>query len=225
MATPDNNTHTLEQQAMRQAGQQLGLELTEIQVSSLLAYADLLQKWNKTYNITAIKDRARMLSHHIYDSMAPQANIHQQIPESNSLKVLDVGSGGGLPGVVLAILNAQWQITCLDAVQKKSSFITLVAGNLGLKNLNSAHARIENYEVEDYDIVISRAFASLSDFAQWSGHCVKPGGYLLAMKAIYHEDEVQALEQDADWSVVKIETLQVPQLDAQRCLIWMERKN
>lgn len=208
------------------AAKSLGFEINESVAAQLLNYAGMIQKWNKTYNITSIKDFETILSNHIFDSMAVYPPIRNIIEADGrqSLNVLDVGSGGGLPGVVLAILDTRIHVACLDAVQKKTSFITMAAGTLGLRNLKGVHSRIESYQDHKYDVVISRAFASLKDFADWSGHCLDQDGALLAMKGLDPHEEISELETQTSWKVNRIEKLAVPQLNAQRCLLWIGKK-
>ncbi len=205
--------------------QELGLALSAEQEQSLLQFMQQLKRWNKTYNLTAIKNDEQMLSHHILDSLAVLKPLRNTFSHKAVITVLDVGSGGGLPGVVLAIMNPDWQIQCVDAVEKKTSFITLVSGVLGLKNLSSKHSRIEELQIEPVDLVISRAFASLADFANWSGHHVAHDVHLIAMKGHYIESEVEELQAHSDWHVASYESITVPQLDAQRCLIYLQRNN
>lgn len=140
-------------------------------------------------------------------------------------RLLDVGSGAGLPGVVLAIANPNLQVTCLDAVAKKAAFIAQVAGSLGLLNLQSLHARVETLKPETgqaWDLICSRAFSSLTDFVAGSKNALAPGGVWMAMKGKPPQDEIGALP--ADVEVFHVEQIQVPQLDAQRCLVWMRRR-
>lgn len=203
---------------------QMGLSLDKEQQLDILNYLELIQKWNKTYNITAIKDPQQILIQHIFDSMSVVLPLQQRINPNQEAVVLDVGSGGGLPGVVLAICCPEWQVTCIDAVDKKTSFITMVAGRLGLKNLRARHTRIEDYPANSADLVISRAFASLSDFANWSSHTLKQGGLLAAMKGHYFDDEVEELEATSSWQLDSWLPLDVPELDAERCLIWLCKK-
>lgn len=209
---------------LTQAAEQMGLSLDDEQRQAILVYLELIQKWNKTYNITAIKEAEQILIQHIFDSLSVVAPLKDKINPNDEAIVLDVGSGGGLPGVIIAICCPQWIVTCIDAVEKKTSFITMVAGRLGLKNLRSKHCRIEDYESDIADLVVSRAFASLSDFANWSGHTLKQSGHLAAMKGHYLEDEVQELEATSEWQVKSWQTLKVVDMDAERCLIWMSRK-
>lgn len=201
---------------------QLGLDVTVEQQEKLLGYMDLLKRWNKTYNLTALKTDEQILAHHILDSLAVIRPLRDRFTSLEILRGLDVGSGGGLPGVVLAIMNPNWHIICIDAVEKKTSFIMQVAGILGLKNLKSKHTRIESYEVEPVDMVISRAFASLADFANLAGIHVSDTGSLVAMKGHYLEDEVRELNAQSDWRVEKYLPITVPYLNAERCLIYLK---
>ena len=204
---------------------ELGLVLETEQEQALLQFMQQLKRWNKTYNLTAIKNDEQMLSHHILDSLAVVQPLRNKFAHQSTVSVLDVGSGGGLPGVVLAIMNPTWQVQCVDAVEKKTSFITLVSGALNLKNLSSKHSRIEKLKIDPVDLVISSAFASLVDFANWSGHHVAQDGHLIAMKGHYIQSEVEELSSHSAWQVASYESIVVPQLDAQRCLIYLQRKN
>lgn len=205
-----------------EGAKELGIVLVEEQRKRLLGYVDLLKRWNKTYNLTALKTDEQILVYHILDSLAVVPSLRQCFSKEDSITALDVGSGGGLPGVVLAIMNPSWCITCIDAVEKKTSFVTLVAGMLGLKNLFARHTRIEKYQTSPVDLVISRAFASLADFANLAGHHVATGGHLVAMKGHYLDDEVQELEKSSSWRIENYQPIQVPQLDAERCLIYLK---
>lgn len=209
---------------LTEAVEKMGLILDDKQKQDILLYLELIQKWNKTYNITAIKDAEQILIQHIFDSLSVVAPLHQKINQNQEAVVLDVGSGGGLPGVIVAICCPKWHITCIDAVEKKTSFITMVSGRLGIKNLRSKHCRIEDYVSAEADLVISRAFASLSDFANWSGHTAKDNAYLVAMKGRYLEEEIKELEASSEWQLVSWQPLEVVDMDAERCLIWMSKK-
>ena len=209
-----------------QAGlRELGLSLTDAQVDQLLAYQDLIAKWNKVYNLTAVRDPQEMLTHHLLDSLAAIPPLLRQT-EGMPIQLLDVGSGGGLPGVVIAITCPQIQVHCVDTVLKKATFIQQVAASLKLPNLRGIHARVESLTAgregqggSGYDVVCSRAFASLVDFTTWSRAALKPGAVWMAMKGKHPADELAALP--ADVSVFHVEQLVVPRLEAERCIVWL----
>ena len=195
----------------------LGLTPTEAQRGALLQYLGLLQHWNATYNLTAVRDRAGMLTQHLADCMAVIPPLARRAGQG---RLLDVGSGGGLPGVVIAILLPGWDVTCVDAVAKKTAFIRQVAGALALRNLHAVHGRVEQLQAPPFDLVTARAFASLADFVALTRRHLAPGGAWMAMKGRAPDDEIAALPPDAE--VFHVEPLRVPGLDAQRCLIWMQ---
>jgi 16S rRNA (guanine527-N7)-methyltransferase len=201
--------------------QSLGLELDEGRVSQLLDYLALLQKWNKVYNLTAVRDPAEMLTHHLLDSLAAIQPLLRQT-RGEPVRLLDVGSGGGLPGVVIAIVCPQIDVSCVDTVGKKAAFIQQAAATLKLPNLRGVHARVETLTAEQgggFDVVCSRAFASLVDFTAWSQAALKLGGVWMAMKGKHPADELTALPPAV--AVFHVEQLQVPGLDVERCIIWM----
>jgi 16S rRNA (guanine527-N7)-methyltransferase len=201
--------------------QSLGLELDEGRVSQLLDYLALLQKWNKVYNLTAVRDPAEMLTHHLLDSLAAIQPLLRQT-RGEPVRLLDVGSGGGVPGVVIAIDCPQIDVSCVDTVGKKAAFIQQTAATLKLPNLRGVHARVETLTAEQgggFDVVCSRAFASLVDFTAWSQAALKLGGVWMAMKGKHPADELAALPPAV--AVFHVEQLQVPGLDAERCIIWM----
>lgn len=202
---------------------ELRLPLTTDQVDHLLNYLAQMIKWNKTYNLTAIRSPDQMLTHHIVDSLAVVPEFAARLAGLPA-KVLDVGSGAGLPGVVLAIVRPDWHISCIDAVEKKVAFIRQMASVLALSNLQGIHGRVEAESEASYDLVTSRAFASLQDFAALAGRLVKPDGRLVAMKGMVPDDEIEALKDQGVWEVEEITRLMVPRLSAQRCLIWMKRR-
>lgn len=207
--------------------QALGLSLTEAQVALLLDYLALLQKWNKVYNLTAVRDPAEMMTHHLLDSLSAIPPLLRQTG-GQPVRLLDVGSGGGLPGVVIAITCPQIQVTCVDTVGKKAAFIQQAAASLKLPNLRGVHARVESLTAEDgggFDVIGSRAFASLVDFVSWSRPALKPGAVWMAMKGKHPADELQALQTAAPWAeVFHVEPLQVPGLAAERCVVWMRER-
>ena len=195
----------------------LGLSVPEATQAQLLAYLDLLGRWNKVYNLTAVRRPEEMLVQHLLDCLAVVTPMSRALAALPTPRILDVGSGGGLPGVVLAILHPQWQVACVDTVGKKASFIRQVAAELGLKNLQALHARVETLEGPGYDMITSRAFASLEDFVSLTTHLLAPAGVWCAMKARLTDDEKSAVAAE----VFHVEHINVPQLDAERCLVWM----
>ena len=201
----------------------LALDLSPAQRQALLDYLALLQKWNQVYNLTAVRDPQAMLSHHLLDCLAVVAPLHLQLAAlamTAPIRLLDVGSGAGLPGLVLAICLPQLQVDCVDTVAKKASFIQQAALSLGLANLRGLHARVESLTAA-YQVVSARAFSSLPDLVAGSDKALLPGGLWMAMKGKTPDEEIQALPQQAQ--VFHVEPLQVPGLDAQRCIVWMRR--
>jgi 16S rRNA (guanine527-N7)-methyltransferase len=199
---------------------ELGLSLDDRQVEQLLGYLHLIEKWTRVYNLTAVRDPAEMLTHHLLDSLGVVAPIRRELG-GRSARVLDVGSGAGLPGVVLAIACPLLSVVCVDTVAKKAAFVQQVAGQLQLPNLHGRHARVESLS-DTYDLVCSRAFASLPDFVAWSAGVLSPGGRWLAMKGKRPDDEIAALP--AEIEVFHVERLVIPGLDAERCIVWMRRR-
>lgn len=198
--------------------QALGLNLSDDRQKLLLDYVALIQKWNKVYNLTALRDPADMLSHHLLDSLTAVAPLARHT-EGQAIRVLDVGSGGGLPGVVLAICMPELNVTCVDTVAKKAAFVQQVAVSLKLPNLRGIHARVESL-TDPYQVICSRAFASLPDFVSWSRSALAEGGVWMAMKGKHPQDEIKALPSDV--KVFHVEPLAVPGLDVERCMVWMK---
>jgi 16S rRNA (guanine527-N7)-methyltransferase len=220
----------------------LGLSLTESQQAQLLAYMDLIGKWTKVYNLTAVRDANEMLTHHLLDSLAVVAPLRRELaelslPRADSVaglvggegqgaakaaqtqySLLDVGSGAGLPGIVIAITCPEVSVTCVDTVAKKAAFIQQVAATLKLPNLKGLHARVESL-TQPYDVVCSRAFASLVDFTTWSKSALASHGVWMAMKGKHPDQELAMLPESV--KVFHVEQLQVPGLDADRCIVWM----
>ncbi|MDM7951114.1 16S rRNA (guanine(527)-N(7))-methyltransferase RsmG [Hydrogenophaga sp.] len=200
----------------------LGLTLTAPQVDQLMAYLALLQKWNRVYNLTAVRDPGEMLTHHLLDSLAAVIPLRRQAA-GRALRLLDVGSGGGLPGVVIAITCPELDVSCVDTVGKKSAFIQQAAATLKLPHLHGVHARVETLRADEgagFDVIASRAFASLVDFTAWSRAALNPGGVWMAMKGKDPVDEIAALPEDV--AVFHVEPLSVPGLDAERCIVWLK---
>jgi 16S rRNA (guanine527-N7)-methyltransferase len=207
--------------ALEAGVRELGLVLSGAQIDQLLAYRDLIAKWNKVYNLTSVRDPAEMLTHHLLDSLAAIPPLLRQT-EGRPVRLLDVGSGGGLPGVVIAITCPQIEVHCVDTVLKKATFIQQVAASLRLPNLRGIHARVESLTADQgggYDVVCSRAFASLVDFTTWSRSALKPGGVWMALKGKHPAEELAALP--ASVAVFHVEQLQVPGLGADRCIVWL----
>lgn len=202
--------------------QALGLDLTPAQVDTLMEFQALLGKWNKVYNLTAVRDPQEMLTHHLLDSLAAvpalQRHLAQMPAREGRTAMLDVGSGGGLPGVVFAICCPQIDVHCVDTVGKKAAFIQQAAATLRLPNLRGIHSRVEQLTTR-YPLISCRAFASLVDFTSWSRQALEEGGTWLAMKGKHPDDEIAALPTDVQ--VFHVEPLKVPGLDAERCILWL----
>lgn len=210
-------------QELRDGLTALGLSLTEPQALQLLAYQDLIGKWNKVYNLTAVRAPGDMLRQHLLDSLSALPALQRYLAtlpvDDCPRRLLDVGSGGGLPGVVFAICCPHLQVVCVDTVGKKTAFIQQAASSLQLPNLKTVHARVETLRGADYDIVCSRAFASLVDFTAWSREALAPTGVWMAMKGKHPAEELSALPSSI--TLFHVEQLKVPGLEAERCLLWL----
>lgn len=204
----------------------LGVSINAVQREKLLNYISQLQRWNKTYNLTAVRDPEQMLIQHIFDSLSVVNPIADELKAKNneSTKIMDVGSGAGLPGVVLAIANPAWEVVCVDAVEKKMAFVRQMSAVLELPNLKATHHRVETISPYEADIVISRAFASLIDFVSLAGRHVSTSGRMLAMKGRQPEEEIVELKEKSAWSVDQVKPLLVPELEAQRCLVYLSHQ-
>jgi 16S rRNA (guanine527-N7)-methyltransferase len=199
----------------------LGLTLPDGAEAKLLAYLALLDKWNRVYNLTAVRDAERMVSHHLLDSLAAVPFFQGANAMPEAIHVLDVGSGGGLPGIPLAIARPELQVTLIDSIAKKTAFLLQAKAELGLGNLNVVTSRVEDFRPEAaFDVVTSRAFSDLKEFVTLTRHLLKPGGRWLAMKGLYPHEEIASLP---DWARVSAnQALVVPGLDATRHLIVLE---
>ena len=213
--------------ALRQGVQALGLDLSDEQITRLLDFLALLQKWNKVYNLTAVRNPQEMLTHHLLDSLATVAPLRRHLQQyaaeqgralPMSTRLLDVGSGGGLPGVVFAICCPEVDVSCVDTVAKKAAFIQQAAAALRLPNLHGIHARVETLP-GPFDVVSCRAFASLPDFTAWSRQALGLQSVWLAMKGKHPANEIAELPPSVQ--VFHVEQLKVPGLDAERCIVWM----
>jgi len=202
----------------------LQLSASDVQVAQLLDYLDLIGRWTQVYNLTAVRDPAEMLTHHLLDSLAAITPLRRHLEEAErgqGSRLLDVGAGAGLPGVVIAICCPNVAVTCVDTVAKKAAFIKQAALALKLPNLTGLHARVETI-AQPFDVICSRAFASLHDFTQWSAGALAPAGVWMAMKGKHPADEIAALPPSAE--VFHVEQLLVPGLNAERCIVWMRQK-
>jgi 16S rRNA (guanine527-N7)-methyltransferase len=223
---------------LKEGAANLGLLLADAQIDALLSYLDLIQKWNKVYNLTAVRDPAEMLTHHLLDSLAVVGPLMRRLAAmayemdgadeghpGPLFRLLDVGAGAGLPGVVIAICCPDVQVDCIDTVAKKTAFVNQVAVTLKLPNLRGLHNRVENLNAQtssgQYDVICSRAFASLADFTRLSAAALKKGGVWMAMKAKNPTEELAEL--DASINVFHVEQLAVPGLDAERRIFWMRK--
>lgn len=205
---------------------ELQLDLSDAQVSQLLTHQDMIQKWTKVYNLTAVRDPAEMLTHHLLDSLAAvrplvrEVAVLQQAGVAHAHRLLDVGSGAGLPGIVFAICCPAMTVHCVDTVGKKAAFIQQVAASLKVGNLTGIHARVESL-TQPYGVVSSRAFASLPDFVNWSSAALAKGGVWMGLKGKHPDAELAALPQGV--AAFHVEHLSVPGLGAERCIVWMGR--
>jgi len=199
----------------------LALDLPPAAIDRLLRYLALIAQWNRVYNLTAVREPAAMLTQHLLDCLAILPALRRGLGEraGGPLRVLDVGSGAGLPGVVLAICEPGWEVTCVDAVAKKASFIRQVGAELGLPNLHATHQRVETLGGEPFQLITSRAFATLADFVALTRGSLAADGQWAAMKANLGDDERRTVPQDV--ALFHVEPLGVPGLDATRCLVWM----
>ena len=202
---------------LKSGAAELGLNLSDAQFERLLGYLALIQKWNKVYNLTAVRDPQEMLTHHLLDSLTAVAPLVRHTG-GRPAGVLDVGSGGGLPGIVLAICRPELDVSCVDTVGKKAAFIQQVAASLKLPNLHGIHARVETL-AGPFDVICCRAFAALPDFVTWSQGALAEQGVWMAMKGKHPQAEMDALPSDVQ--VFHVEPLTVPGLDVERCMVWM----
>ena len=201
----------------------LALDLNDTRIRQLLDYQDLIGKWTKVYNLTAVRDPAEMLTHHLLDSLAAITPLNRHLRQAGLKQgstLLDAGSGAGLPGVVMAICCPTVAVTCVDTVAKKAAFIKQAALALKLPNLTGLHARVESID-KPFDVICSRAFASLQDFTQFSGSALADAGVWMALKGKHPADEMAALPETV--KVFHVEQLQVPGLGAERCIVWMQK--
>lgn len=210
-------TDTIQQDNFVNKCQTLGLEVTPVQAESLLKYLALLLKWNKAFNLTAITNEQEALDLHLLDSVS----ISPYIAPFDSL--LDVGTGGGLPGIPLAILNPDKDFSLLDTNSKKTRFLKQTIYELGLKNVQVIHSRVQDFANHSgYACILSRAFASIEDMVTWTEHLLAENGQWLAMKGVYPEDEIQAMPTNVE--VCRSESIELPNRNEARHLIYLQKK-
>jgi 16S rRNA (guanine527-N7)-methyltransferase len=197
--------------------QALQLDLSNAQIGQLMDYLNLLNKWNAVYNLTAVRNPAQMVTQHLLDSLAVVPAF------AGAANILDVGAGGGLPGMVLAIARPDMRVSMIDTVHKKTAFLTQAKAELGLSNVTVHTARVEQLQVQQpFDVITSRAFAELKDFITWSQHLLQQGGRFIALKGVMPQEEIARLP--AGWKVTQVQPLKVPSLDAERHLVFIERE-
>lgn len=203
-------------QVLKEGIAEMQLDVSPAQQNQLMDYLGLMFKWNSVYNLTSLRDPMQMVTHHLLDSLAA-------VPAFAAARnVLDVGSGGGLPGIVLAIVRPDMKVSMIDTVHKKTAFLTQVKAELGLANVTVYTMKVQELDVSDkFDVITSRAFADLSDFIDWSSHLLAEGGRYIALKGVAPEEERQRVP--AEWKVTGLEPLQVPRLGAERHLVFIER--
>lgn len=215
--------------AAQAAAAALALPLSDAQADRLLAFLDLLQRWNATYNLSAVRESWAMWQQHVLDCMAAvpavERHLHARAAPARAAaaapgpRILDVGSGGGLPGLVWAVLMPQVEILCVDAVAKKAAFMRQAAGQLGLANLMVEHARVEALAADHFDLVTSRAFSSLAELVRLTRKAIDARGYWVAMKGKPPLSEITELDWPA--AMFHVEPIAVPGLAVERCLVWI----
>jgi 16S rRNA (guanine527-N7)-methyltransferase len=197
----------------------LGLALSDRQADQLLEFLALLSRWNRTYNLTAIRDLPGMLTHHVVDCLAIVEPLRRQRAAASAGTLLDVGSGGGLPGLIIAVMDPAVTVTCVDAVGKKAAFVRQAAASLEIGNLRVEHARVQALSESRFDVAVSRAYASLEDFARSTRRLLADDGVWVAMKGKRPDSEISAVQGLVD--MFHVEPLAVPNEVGERCLVWM----
>jgi len=195
--------------------EEMDLPLWSAQREQLMDYLALMAKWNGVYNLTSVRDPQQMVTHHLLDSLAAVPAF------ADAQNVLDVGAGGGLPGIVLAIARPDMQVSLIDTVHKKTAFLTQVKAELGLANVTVHTMKVQDLKAGPFDVITSRAFADLSDFVNWSGHLLAEGGRFIALKGVAPSEEQERVP--AEWKVREVRPLRVAKLEAERHLVFIER--
>ena len=203
-------------QKLQSGLKEMGLDLSGEQQDKLLAYVEMLKKWNKTYNLTALRDESQIISHHLLDSLTLPPYLE------GAQTMLDVGSGGGQPGIPAAVCRPDLQITLLDANTKKTSFLQQAAIELELENVRVVSGRVEAVQGLRADVITSRAFAELADFVNWTAHLLQDGGRWAAMKGVYPAAEIDRLPDSV--CVERVDKIRVPQLNAERHMVILRKK-
>jgi len=194
----------------------LGLTLERDTQQRLLDYIALIEKWNRVYNLTAIREPEKMVSHHLLDSLAVAPHLHAK-------RLLDVGSGAGLPGIPLALANAHMHVTLLDSNHKKTAFLNQTVIELKLKNAEVCGERVESWKTQNrFDVIISRAFSDMGEFVRMTQHLLAPGGLFVAMKGLHPYEEIEKLPPDC--KVRQVLPLAIPGLDGARHLVLIGRE-
>ena len=195
----------------------MDLPLWAAQREQLMDYLALMAKWNGVYNLTSLRDPMQMVTHHLLDSLAAVSAFE------GAQNVLDVGAGGGLPGIVLAIARPDMQVSLIDTVHKKTAFLTQVKAELSLKNVTVYTMKVQELKAGPFDVITSRAFADLSDFVNWSGHLLAEGGRFIALKGTAPADEQERLP--GEWKIQELRPIKVPKVEAERHLVFIEKSD
>jgi len=195
----------------------MDLPLWAAQREQLMDYLALMAKWNGVYNLTSLRDPMQMVTHHLLDSLAAVSAFE------GAKNVLDVGAGGGLPGIVLAIARPDMQVSLIDTVHKKTAFLTQVKAELGLKNVTVYTMKVQELKAGPFDVITSRAFADLSDFINWSGHLLAEGGKFIALKGTAPADEQERLP--GEWKIQELRPIKVPKVEAESHLVFIEKSD
>ena len=199
---------------------ELDLPLSTAQVDRFVSYIRLIERWNLTYNLTAVRDPESMVAHHLLDCLAAARCIVQERGPGAGTRLLDVGTGAGLPGLVIAAVSPERQVVCIDSVGKKTAFVRQAAALLELPNVTVLHDRVENVRVPAFDEIVSRAFAALADFVVSTRHLLRDDGVWIAMKAKIVASELEPISAYPH----RVQPLHVPRLNAERCLVWIKQK-
>lgn len=218
MTLPPSSLDAIEQ-SLKTATGDMGLSLSDSEAARLVQYGRLLLRWNAVYNLTAIKDPGQLLTHHLLDCLAVVQPLQRHLPVEGRPRLLDAGSGAGLPGVVLSIMVPGLDVVCVDSVSKKTSFIRQAAAEIGIPNLRAEHQRLEEIKGHAYQVVTSRALSSLQEMVRITRDALAADGVWMAMKGKIPLGEIGAVSHRAE--VFHVEPIHVPGLQAERCLVWM----